>query len=295
MPHPVKIMGKLISFLDKRMNRGGKEITLRIKGGFMAISIIFFAMGSTSFILYVSEKLGEYVRVPLFMLLSYFTLSTRDLYDHGMAIYKKLELQDLDGAKKALSMIVGRDVEHMDEKEIIKSTVESISENTNDGVVAPLFYLIIGGPVLAMLYKAVNTLDSMVGYKNEKYLHFGFFSAKLDDVFGYVPARLAAFLISLSSLIYYRSLSVFLMSLKTFFKQGSWHPSPNSGYPEAAMAGALGIRISGPQYYGGKLSFKPYIGEEKKDIKLGLIKESLYLMLLSSIFMVVGGIILHGI
>ncbi|MCS7281610.1 MAG: adenosylcobinamide-phosphate synthase CbiB [Desulfobacterota bacterium] len=295
MPHPVKAMGKVISFLDKRMNVQGKKTHLYIKGGLMAIFVILLFGTSTATVLYLAQRLDKYVGTVLDIIISYFVLSTRDLYDHGIEIYRRLKANDLVGAKKALSMIVGRDVEHMDEKDIVKSAVESIAENTNDGVVAPLFYLILGGPVLAMVYKAINTLDSMVGYKDERYEHFGFFSAKLDDIFGYIPARLSAIFISISSLIYYRSFKAFHLSVKTFIKQGSYHPSPNSGYPEAAMAGALGMRISGPQYYGGKLSIKPYIGEERRKTKPELIREALHIMLLSSILTLISGVLLRGI
>lgn len=295
VPHPVKIMGRMIEILEKRLNVGSKPWKLKAKGLLLSLSVIgatIFAVTST---VSLFSTLGEVPKKISEILISYFALSTRDLYDHGMRVFRRLEAGDLDGAKMALSMIVGRDVAHMGEEEIIRSTVESISENTNDGSIAPIFYLLLGGPILSMVYKAVSTLDSMLGYKNERFIHFGFFPAKIDDVFAFIPARISAVLISVSSALYFGSLERFGASFRTFLRQGRKHPSPNSGYPISAMAGALGIRLSGPQYYGGVLYIKEYLGEDIRRPERIMIKNSLRIMLISSILLVLGGVFIRGI
>ena len=172
---------------------------------------------------------------------------------------------------------------------MVEATIESIAENTNDGIVAPLFYLILGGPVLAIAYKAINTLDSMIGYKNEKYIHFGWFSAKLDDAASYIPARISGFLIAICCLFLGKN---FRDAFKIMFRDGKKHPSPNSGISEAAMAGALGVRLGGPSTYKGRVSEKPYLGEEKKPTKPTLIKDALVISFTSSLIMLMLGVFL---
>jgi len=172
---------------------------------------------------------------------------------------------------------------------IITAALESIAENINDGIVAPLFYLILGGPVLAIAYKSINTLDSMVGYKNERYLHFGWFSAKLDDIANFIPARISGVLISVSSLIRGKR---FGAAFKTMCRDGRKHPSPNSGISEAAMAGALGMRLGGASSYQGSPSVKPYLGEEKRAIRPSFINEALAISLITSVLVISMGAIL---
>jgi adenosylcobinamide-phosphate synthase len=295
IPHPVRGIGRLISFLDKSLNRGKDKTLLKMKGVLLALIVIFSTFFLTLAITRCFDFLSPYLKWISVIVLSFFCLSTRDLYDHGMRIFKRLEEKDIEGARLALSLIVSRETCHMDEEDVVRSTVESIGENTNDGICAPLFYLLLGGPVLCIIYKAVNTLDSMVGYKNEKYLYFGWFSAKLDDIINFVPARISGLLIALSTLFYYRSFSYFVLSLETLLRDGRKHASPNSGYPEAAIAGALGIRVSGPSIYGGKVVNKPFIGEDRREIGPHLIREALHISILSSIFMLFGGIMIRGI
>jgi len=295
IPHPVRGIGRLISFLDKSLNRGKDKTLLKLKGVLLALIVIFSAFFLTLAIMRCFDFLSPYLECISVIVLSFFCLSTRDLYDHGIRIFRRLEEKDIEGARLALSLIVSRETSHMDEEDVVRSTVESIGENTNDGICAPLFYLLLGGPVLCIIYKAVNTLDSMVGYKNEKYLYFGWFSAKLDDIINFVPARISGLLIALSALFYYRSFSYFVLSLETLLRDGRKHASPNSGYPEAAIAGALGIRVSGPSIYGGKVVNKPFIGEDRREIGPHLIREALHISILSSIFMLFGGIMIRGI
>jgi len=183
-----------------------------------------------------------------------------------------LEKKSLREARIALSEIVGRETKNLETKEIVRATVESVAESTADGIIAPLFYLILGGPVLAIAYKAVNTLDSMVGYKNEKYKDFGRFAAKFDDLANFIPARISAVILPLAAFFCRKNI---FMAIQTIKKDRRKHPSPNSGFPEAAVAGALGIQLGGMNYYQGVASQKPFIGSCSTPLKAVHIKESL--------------------
>ena len=269
LPHPVRGMGKLIGFLDNRLGRG------RISGVILA----FIVIGMSTFLAYLLVELSPYLGIYL----GYTTLSIKDLRVKAKAILKEID-KDITKAQAELSKIVSRDTKGLDKERVTAATIESIAESINDGIVAPLFYLALGGPILAITYKAINTLDSMVGYKNERYLHFGWFSARLDDVANFIPARITGFLISLSSR------KQFMQSLRTMLKDGRKHASPNSGVSEAAMAGALGIRLGGSWSYQGKIIKRPYIGEEKRAIQPSLINEALTISLIVSILMVSLGV-----
>jgi len=267
--HPVRGMGRLIGFLDNRLARG------RISGVILA----FIVIGMSTFLAYLLVELSPYLGIYL----GYTTLSIKDLRVKAKAILKEID-KDITKAQAELSKIVSRDTKGLDKERVTAATIESIAESINDGIVAPLFYLALGGPILAITYKAINTLDSMVGYKNERYLHFGWFSARLDDVANFIPARITGFLISLSSR------KQFMQSLRTMLKDGRKHASPNSGVSEAAMAGALGIRLGGSWSYQGKIIKRPYIGEEKRAIQPSLINEALTISLIVSILMVSLGV-----
>ncbi len=284
-PHPVKGIGRLIVFLEKRLRAG---FFLRIKGGLLCIIVA----GGSAFVAWVFlnslRRINPILETLAWILLGYTCLATRDMFGHAREISKEIRNNDIEGARQKLSLIVGRDTGNLPEEKIIIATVESIAESTNDGIIAPLFYLVLGGPVLAIAYKAVNTLDSMLGYKNEKYLHFGWVAARLDDVANFIPARISGLLIVASSFIAGKDSR---NSLLTMLRDSKKHPSVNSGWPEAAMAGALGIRMGGPSFYGGKLYAKPYIGEEKRPIESRFLNDALTIMLISSVLMVVAGVL----
>jgi len=176
--------------------------------------------------------------------------------------------------------LVSRDTDHLDEKAICRALIETVSENTSDGIVAPLFYLLIGGPPLAMAYKAINTLDSMVGYRNDRYRYLGWASARGDDLANLIPSRLTALLFIFSSFILRKK---WREAWKVTLKDGRKNLSPNSGYPEAAVAGALGVRLGGRSFYFGKAEEKPFIGNAERPIGVNQVKESLYLMIVSSL------------
>lgn len=298
-PHPVRVMGRLISFLENRLRaNAGKWVdpirnqrlangVERIKG----IMLIFTVVGISASFAYLSiellRKLNPFLGSLAWVYLGYTTLSIKDLRVKAREILKELEKDSLIEARKKLSKIVSRDTQNLSKDRIILATVESIAESTNDGIVAPLFYLILGGPVLAITYKAINTLDSMVGYKNEKYLHFGWFPARLDDIVNFIPARISGLLISLSSFFLGKG---FKDSFKTMLREGKKHPSPNSGISEAAMAGAIGIKLGGDSFYQGKLFKKPFLGESKREVVTKLVNEALAISLTSSILMVILGV-----
>jgi len=289
LPHPVKIMGNLVNFLEAKLRTDCQKKISRIKGTILALAVVGFSGLSTYLILAFMRKINPIAGTIAWIFLAYTSLATKDLFLHARQVLSEVRAKNICAARKQLSCIVGRDTEHLSEGEVIKATVESIAENTNDGIIAPLFYLMLGGPVLAIVYKAVNTLDSMIGYKNERYINFGWFSAKLDDLANFLPARITGLFISASSFILKKN---FKDSFKIMFRDGRKHPSPNSGICEAAMAGALGAKLGGPSAYRGKLSTKPYLGDEKRVTAASFINEALIISFVSSVLMVLIGIIL---
>lgn len=284
-PHPVRAIGWIIRRLEAFLI--GRVPNRKLGGcllSFVAIAGTFFI---TLSIIKIGNFLNPYLGFAISVFFIYASLATRDLIVESAQVYKNLKAGALETARRKLSLIVGRDTADLKEKEIVRATVETVSENIVDGILSPLFYAFIGGAPLAMAYKAVNTLDSMVGYKNEKYIDFGWFSARLDDAANFIPARISGSLIAASSFILGKR---FGNSLKTAIRDGNKHPSPNSGYPEAAMAGALGVRLGGPSTYGGRLYVKPYIGKEENSMRPQLINEALAITFMSSILALLIGV-----
>jgi adenosylcobinamide-phosphate synthase len=215
-------------------------------------------------------------------LLAFTTLATRSLFDESKGVIDALNNGNIVEARKKLSMIVGRDTKNLNEQEIYRAVIETVSENLSDGIVAPMFYLAIGGVPLAMAYKAVNTLDSMVGYKNERYRDIGCFSAKIDDIFNWIPARLTGIIIVLAAFILRLN---WKNSWKIMRRDGRNHSSPNSGIPEAAAAGALAIQLGGKIQYFGEVSYKPTIGDRIKQTDRADVKKAWVIMFASSLAM----------
>lgn len=289
-PHPVRGMGRLINVLDYRLNNKKDLMWIgRIKGLIAALLVIGISGGIAYLLIKFLGKLNSFLGILSGIYLGYTTLSVRDLFAKAKAIHDKLITNSLAEARLKLSKIVGRDTETLTEEEIIKAAIESIAESTNDGIVAPLFYLILGGPALAIAYKAINTLDSMIGYRNEKYVHFGWFSAKLDDAANFFPARITGCLIVISSFVLRRN---FKHSLRIMIRDGRKHPSPNSGISEAAMAGALELQLGGPSTYGREIENKPTIGEDKMITQPQLINEAIAISFMTSLLMVVSGVLI---
>ena len=272
--HPVQVIGKIIS--------AGEKVLLRKKYKFLAGAVLnIFTVSITYTSMYLISKS---VKISVFFMiieiyLMYTIFSINSLAREGNRVYRILKEGDIEKARKDLSYLVSRDTEMMDEKMIIRSTMETISENTVDGIVAPMFYMFLGGMPLAMAYKAINTLDSMVGYKNEKYMEFGKFSAKVDDVANFIPARITGILIVLASMIlgydYKNSLKIFLRDRKN-------HSSPNSAHSEASVAGALGVQFGGKVSYFGKEIDKPTIGDKTKEFELEDIRKNIRIMYVTS-------------
>jgi len=279
-PHPVRLIGRAILFLESRfLIRGTSPAPQRLLGGILALLVVLGAYTSTWAII----RMVEWIHPALFFIaivfFAYTTLATRDLYDEAKRVIKALEKGDLIRARKEVGFLVGRDTDRLDNKEICRALIETVAENTSDGIIAPLFYLAIGGPPLAMAYKALNTLDSMVGYKNERYRYFGWASARADDLANLVPARMTALLLILASFVLRKN---WMGAWKVAWKDGRKHLSPNSGYPEAAVAGALGIQLGGENSYFGIRLEKPFIGKPEKAISLCEVKESIHLMMATS-------------
>ena len=271
LPHPVRLIGRMISLLDRKMNSCRKrESTIRaemIKGSFMVILILIMTgIVSVAFII-ISFSLCPTAGICIESIMTYQILAARSLRDESMKVQHCLENGDIGNARKAVSMIVGRDTEILDKEGIIKAAVETVAENTSDGVIAPMLYLMIGGPTAGFLYKAVNTIDSMVGYKNEKYMYFGRPAAKLDDVLNYLPSRISALLVIAVSFIGGREYDGRRAAM-IWKRDRMKHASPNSAQTEAAFAGALGIRLAGDASYFGHVVRKPYIGDACRKIEI---------------------------
>ncbi len=280
-PHPVVVIGKLISFLEEKIRR--TSLIGRKKGGIIlcfavVISVYFITWGIVEGCFFINSLFGMIVTA----LLAFLTLATRSLYDESKVVLNALNRGNIEEARKSLSMIVGRDTENLDEQGICRSVIETVSENLSDGIVAPMFYLALGGVPLAMAYKAVNTLDSMVGYKNEQYADIGWFSAKMDDIWNWIPARLTGLIIVAVAFILRLN---WRDSWRIMRKDGRNHSSPNSGISEAAAAGSLGLQLGGENRYFGEIVRKPTIGDAAKKIDKDDVKKAWIIMFFSSLLM----------
>lgn len=252
----------------------------RFGGAVMAICVLIICGGVPFAILFFAYRLNYFFGIAIESVICYFMLAAKSLKQAGMSVYKPLKNGDVDGARKSVSMIVGRDTESLDDIGITKAAVETVAENTSDGVIAPLIYMAIGGGVLGCVYKAINTMDSMVGYKNDRYINFGRFAAKLDDIANYIPSRISAYLMIFASKI----MGCNSRNAYRIFKRDSRnHASPNSAQTESVVAGALEIQLAGDAYYFGKLYKKPFIGDGIKPIKYDNIADSIKLMYMTSV------------
>ena len=217
------------------------------------------------------------------VLLAWTTIAARDLLDHIVSVQRALQSDSLTEARAAVAKIVGRDTEKMTESDIIRAAVETIAESTADGIIAPLIYLTLGGAPMALAYKAISTLDSMIGHLDDRYRWFGWASARLDDLANFLPSRITACLLVLSAGIASRSWSAMQHTWQILLRDGGRHPSPNSGHPEAAIAGALGVQLGGINYYGGLPIERPYLGDPNQPLTRAHIGRALTLMLWTSL------------
>ena len=282
-PHPVVLMGKFISKSESLLWTGKAWRDL-ISGIAVSLALLALAVGATWALLYSLTFLPPLVAFVLTAGLASTTLATRGLLDAITRIETPLRLGNLVEARENLGHIVGRDTSALNEDKVLRASLESLAENTSDGIVAPLFYLFLGGIPLAMAYKAVNTLDSMIGYRTERYFYFGKFAARLDDMANFIPARLTALLMVIATLLVKLNPGPALRVLR---RDHANHLSPNAGYPEATLAGALGIRLGGPSVYFGKEVWKPTMGDDIKPVNIEMLKEARSLCLVTAILSLV--------
>lgn len=273
LPHPVRAIGALAA--------GAEAVARRVipstrAAGVLAVLAVVGSTGAVVFLLVraaaaIHPALGDATSIVLLA----FTLAARDLAGHALAVFGSLKRGDLPQAREKAGLMVSRETAGLDESETARAAVESVAENTVDGVTAPLFFAVVGGPVAAMMYKAVNTLDSMFGYKTERYLKFGWAAARLDDAVNFLPARFTAWLIPLAAGL---GGGRPLQALRCLARDGRKHPSPNSGLTEAAMAGALGVRLGGASSYFGSVSVKPFLGDPLEPLGKTTIRRAVVLM-----------------
>ena len=289
IPHPVRLIGSLISFCDKRLNcDAGYNISekklnlIKYKRGMLLVFTVIFATFAISVIIIVAAySINLYAGVIAEAVMTWQILATKCLRVESMRVYDALRTDGVDAGRRAVSMIVGRDTSVLDAVGVSRAAVETIAENTSDGVIAPMLYTAIGGPVLGFVYKAVNTMDSMLGYKNDKYMYFGRFAARLDDVVNFIPARISAYLMIAAAFIGGRQFDG--KNAYRIFKRDRFnHASPNSAQTESVCAGALRVQLAGDAVYFGKLVKKKYIGDGLREIEYEDIKRANRLMYITA-------------
>lgn len=289
IPHPVRLIGSLISFCDKRLNcDAGYNISekklylIKYKRGMLlAFTVIFATFAMSVIIIVAAYSINLYAGVMAEAVMTWQILATKCLHVESMRVYDALRTDGVDAGRRAVSMIVGRDTSVLDAAGVTRAAVETIAENTSDGVIAPMLYTAIGGPVLGFVYKAVNTMDSMLGYKNDKYMYFGRFAARLDDVVNFIPARISAYLMIAAAFIGGRQFDG--KNAYRIFKRDRFnHASPNSAQTESVCAGALRVQLAGDAVYFGKLVKKKYIGDGLREIEYEDIKRANRLMYITA-------------
>ena len=282
LPHPIRGIGWLIAMMEKKLRQGNEQETSqksslereaieRRQGRLLVIIVLLLTGMLAALLLFGVYAIHPYLGLAVEAVMTYQILAARCLQVESDKVRKQLTAGTLEGARRAVSMIVGRDTQQLTAEGVAKAAVETVAENTSDGVIAPMLYTALGGPVLGFLYKAVNTMDSMIGYKNEKYLHFGRAAAKLDDVVNYFPARISALLMIGTAFISGKDYSG-KWAWRIWRRDNRKHASPNSAQTESVCAGALGVQLAGDASYFGKIVKKPYIGDpgrvvEPEDIR----------------------------
>lgn len=277
--HPIRLIGNLISFWERKLRKEQGKAAMKRAGVWLIVAVAVPSVILPLGLLIICQIIHPMLRLMVESFLCYFLFAAKSLKTESMKVHDELVKGDVEGGRQAVSMIVGRDTKSLTEEGIIKAAVETVAENTSDGVVAPVMYTLLGGASLGFLYKAINTMDSMVGYKNDKYLYFGRAAAKLDDVVNFIPARISAYLMILSA---------FLLgedgknAFKIYYRDRYRHASPNSAHTEAACAGALRVQLAGDAWYFGKLYKKEYIGEALTPIQVSMIPRANRLMYMTS-------------
>ncbi|MBI2877406.1 MAG: cobalamin biosynthesis protein CobD [Candidatus Tectomicrobia bacterium] len=288
-PHPVRGIGWAIRQLEALLR--ASRLNEWLAGCLLTITVVGGAYLLTWGLLQGARTLHPGLGFVLSTLLIYTSLAARSLYRESMRVARLLKRGALEEGRRQVGGLVGRDTQNLDEREITRATVETVAENLVDGVISPLFYAFLGGAPLALAYKAVSTLDSMVGYKSPRYLRFGWASARLDDLANYLPARITALLLPLAALLCRQDMWGCWAAIR---RDGRKNPSPNSGLPEAGVAGALGIQLGGMNYYGGVPSPKPLIGMARKPLEVKDIREANRLMMETAFLALLLGELLLG-
>ena len=292
LPHPIRWIGSFISILEKLCRKIAKSNTMLMILGAILVFIVVFVSGGITLLVLKLASFNKYAYLIVSSVICYYMLAGKSLKTESMKVYKAFENNDTEGARKAVSMIVGRDTQSLTKEGIIKAAVETVAENSSDGVVAPLTYMLIFGPVGGVVYKAVNTMDSMIGYVEEKYFYIGKFAAKLDDVLNYIPARISGILVIISAFILRYD---YKNAFRIFKRDRRKHASPNSAQTESAMAGALGVQLAGDATYFGVVHKKPYIGDKKREIENEDIKRANDIMYTMTIICLVVGLVIRSV
>ncbi len=268
LPHPIRLIGTLIAGLEKKLLKlQMRDEKKEFYKGILLVVLVLFSTGAVAaLVLVVAYWLHPVAGIVVESVMTYQILATKCLKDESMKVYQSLNEQGLEAGRVAVSMIVGRDTNVLDETGVVKAAVETVAENTSDGVIAPMLYTALGGPILGFVYKAVNTMDSMVGYKNDKYLYFGRAAAKLDDAVNFIPARISAYLMIAAAYIGGKAFDG-KNAQKIYKRDRRNHASPNSAQTESVCAGALGIQLAGDASYFGKVVKKPYIGDAHRAVE----------------------------
>ncbi|MCM1145698.1 MAG: adenosylcobinamide-phosphate synthase CbiB [Clostridium sp.] len=279
LPHPIRLIGKLITKTEKALRKSETDnAKAQIRQGAALVMIVLAGVTAAAFLLLLAAyRIYPYLGMAAECLMTYQILAVKSLKDESMKVYRCLQNGDLDKSRRAVSMIVGRDTDCLDEEGVAKAAVETVAENTSDGVIAPMLYLAVGGPTLGFFYKAVNTMDSMIGYRNDKYLYFGRTAAKLDDIVNFIPARISAYLMIAAAFLAGGEFSG-KHAAAVYKRDRKKHASPNSAQTESVCAGALGIRLAGDASYFGKMVKKPYIGDALRNVEYEDIKRANRLM-----------------
>ncbi|WP_055109090.1 adenosylcobinamide-phosphate synthase CbiB [Paenibacillus ihumii] len=289
LPHPVIGMGKAIAAIEAAIRRLVKPRAYRAAGLLLPLLVAGGSFAVTWAVLWLLAQVSPWLAALAEAALIATTIAAKGLQDAGMEVCAHLRRGDLPAARRALGMIVGRDTGQLQEPDVVRGAVETVAENIVDAVVSPLFFALLGGAPLAMAYRAVNTLDSMVGYKNNKYIDLGWASARLDDIANYIPARLTALLlIAAAWLLRFNAKGAAAMVRR----DAASHPSPNSGFPESAVAGALGVRLGGENSYHGVVSFRAYMGDKTRELEANdIVKAGRLLFVVSDLFVLLGTVL----
>jgi adenosylcobinamide-phosphate synthase len=281
-PHPVRLMGAVIAWSDDRIRPSlGSRTAKRAAGLVLAGALPAAAYAAGWLAIEWAAGMHRILGIIMQVGLAFTTLAARDLVEHARSVQQALEGGSLEAAREAVSRIVGRDTQELPEPEVVRATVETVAESTSDGIVAPLFYLAIGGPPLALAYKAISTMDSMIGHLDERHRDFGWASARLDDLANWIPARVTALLLVLAAWLSSRRLEAMRKAWRVVRRDGGKHPSPNSGRPEAAMAGALGVQLGGINVYDGKPVMRAVLGDPGPTLTGAHIGQALVLMMIT--------------